>query len=183
MKLTKNKIEDLKSIIYYIPYDITKYDKITEKDIKDFYDYDEKGLNKEKFFFAPSRILNDEREWTGEWKGRGGFNALLKGKERRELHMRMFEETINDIGGMIEILKSKEIDKKRNWIQRNIFKMEKYRFLYHILPNYVFEYMKKSLFKGNYKGRLEELKAYLLEERDCLGEEKFDYNKYLENKI
>ncbi len=78
--LTSERLNDLETIKFFIP-DCMKSIKITDQDIQDFFDYSERGLNKEKTMFS---YADD------------GFNALCQGKRWRGIHMEMWEEGVLD---------------------------------------------------------------------------------------
>lgn len=82
MKLTKKQIKDLNNIKYFIPKAL-KNNKITDEDIRLFFEYSDRWLNWDK--------IKRYRVWNIDW-----FNTLIEWKRWRGIHIWMYEQWILD---------------------------------------------------------------------------------------
>jgi len=80
MKFSTKQQKDLETIKFFIPMCMKKID-ITEEDIENFFQYSDRGLNKD---------LKDKRRMDG-------FNALIQGKRWRGIYIHeMYEQGVLD---------------------------------------------------------------------------------------
>lgn len=117
MKLTTRRKKDLETIMYFMP-DL-KGIKITDKDIKMFFEHSEQGRHKNKM---KSDHFKD------------GFNLLLQGKRWRGIHIHeLYEPGILDGSMPYFVLLGgyKIFDKKEEIVPRNVV-----------------DFLKKEMFKG-----------------------------------
>jgi hypothetical protein len=110
--MTPKQKKDLESIIYFIPSQY-KGIKITNKDISDFLEYSDNGKKMREGSYDKFRKIEN------------GFDALVHGKIRRGLHMRMWEEGV--LEGSVPYCSL-------------LFDDE--------IPKSVVDFMKKEMFKG-----------------------------------
>jgi hypothetical protein len=131
MKLTPKQLKDLETILYFIPAEM-KDIRITESDIKKFFDFSDKGIKVEK---------RDYTKFAG-LGGADGLDTLIQGKVRRGLHMGMWEE--GGLEGTVpyRTLLSHKIIKRKWWkVWEPLYSVE-------TPPRSLVDFMKKEMFKG-----------------------------------
>lgn len=108
MKLTKKQIKDLNSVKYFIPKAL-KNNKITDEDIRLFFEYSDRWLNWDK--------IKGYRVWNIDW-----FNTLIEWKRWRGIHIWMYEQWILDWSvPYYDLLKWMPLDVK-DIIKKEMFK-------------------------------------------------------------
>ena len=77
--MTNKQLKDLETVKYFIP-DCMRGIEISDKNLEMFFEYSERGKNKQK-----------RKNY-----GTDGFNSLCEGKRWRGIHMQMYEDGVLD---------------------------------------------------------------------------------------
>ncbi len=121
--MTKKQATDLETIKFFIPRAM-RHIPITKQDEIMFLEWSDEGKHKDKVGGLPYPL--------------DGFNALVEGKSWRGVHMRMYEEGVNDLSmPYLEIVSG--------------------------MPRPVVDFLKKEMFKGSHAKLIEDACRYAYE--------------------
>lgn len=132
MRLTDRQKDDLETILYFVPSQMSKV-PVTNEDITAFFDYSERGVKR-----------GDEKDN----RKIDGYHVLLEGKRWRGIHIHeMWEPGVLE-GAMPYFVLLAEMNFLHGWrrVFARVFKRQDHWF--EPIPRSVVNFMKKEMFRG-----------------------------------